>query len=470
MSTEAVILLVSLGATYGLVAFGAFLILLGRRAGWFGIAASVVATLFYVTVIMVVSGLGGGVASFLENTTMTTLWAGLTAAFVSVLPLLLILMLPVGWLLYAHRRYRQARQDELLQVIATAAEARLPLAPAIRAYLHDRPRDGRAAWDALLLFAFPPGYLVWTQRRTFDDKVARLSAALAAGAPLPDALRVARGVAPREVLIAAEVGDTTGRLAASLRRADRDRLAGVWLEVLPRLLYPFLVLLLVGGVATFLAFYVVPKYRTIFKELHQDLPPVTAELFRVMDGVATLDVSDEAVATGALVALGVVGLAAVVVFSPLLRWHLPVLGRVFRWETQGLVLRMLATLFDSGWPAPRALGFLAGSAAVPGVVRRRLVRAQYATARGDPLADALRRAGLLPAGMAPLVAASERTRTLPFALGELGDLLAGRAVRAVRRVSLVAGPTLVVAVGAAVGFIALGVFTPLIHVLTRLSQ
>src|SRR5690349_1126106 len=73
-----------------------------------------------------------------------------------------ILLLPfallgVGWMFYAFLRYRQARQDELLQVLATAVEANLPLAPAVRAYLRDRPREGEGhVWDALLLVLFFP--------------------------------------------------------------------------------------------------------------------------------------------------------------------------------------------------------------------------------------------------------------------------------------------------------------------------
>src|SRR5436189_2011159 len=133
-------------------------------------------------------------------------------------------------------------------------------------------------------------------------------------------------------MIAAEVCVPTGRLAACLRRADRDRLAGVWLEVLPRILYPFLLLLLIGGVATFLAVFVVPKFRAIFTDLHQDLPPVTARLFTAMDGVAALDIDDDAIAVGAAAVFGLIGLAAAVVASPSVRWHVPVLGRLSRWE------------------------------------------------------------------------------------------------------------------------------------------
>src|SRR5438094_8666474 len=119
---------------------------------------------------------------------------------------------------------------------------------------------------------------------------------------------------------------------------------------------------------------------------------------------------------------------------------------------------MLAALVEVGRPAPEALGLLADAPDVPFVVRRHLDRAESAVARGEPLAAALRDAGLLPKSMVPLVQSSERLRTLPFALGELGDLLSGRAVRIARRVSLVVGPLLVVAVGVLVGFICVAMF------------
>src|SRR3954468_24768995 len=98
-----------------------------------------------------------------------------------------ILLLPfallgAGWMVYAFLRYRQARQDELLQVLATAIEANLPLAPAGRAFLRDRPREGEGhVWDALLLVLFFPGDWLWLQRYSFDYKADELADLLGAG-------------------------------------------------------------------------------------------------------------------------------------------------------------------------------------------------------------------------------------------------------------------------------------------------
>jgi type IV pilus assembly protein PilC len=465
MKLEYGILIVAGAVTAGLVAFAAFLILLGRRAGQFGVAAAVFAILYPILAVFLLSDIG---ALLWPDPIigLTPDWRDIVLAMIGrLVPLLLFLMLPLGWLVYAHRRYRETRQEEVALVLATAVEAGLPLAPAVRAYLNDRPREGRAGWDAALLLLCPPGYLVWTQRRTFDDRVAKLSQILAAGAPLPLALRTFDGVAAREVAVAAEVGEATGRLAECLRQASRHRLTGVWLEALPRIIYPFLLLIFVGIVAWFLSIKGIPsKYARIMAETKEPVPIPTARLFDVID-----DIDNYMEGVGFAV-LAVVGLATVVAASPTVRWCLPVIGRPLRWESRGTVLRMLGALFEADRPAPEALGLLAAAPDLPAVVRRRLGRAQRAVGRGELLPEALRKAGLLSAAMAPLVTAAGRTRSLPSALTELGEMLSVSAGRAIRRASLVLAPILIVAVGLLVGYMALGIFLPLIRVLTKVSE
>jgi general secretion pathway protein F len=439
MSTESLILLGGFAAAYTPVSLSAFLILIRRRAGWLGMFAALLFSLYLLVAAFILTGPG-------------------------VVLLTAMLLVPAGLLIYAYRRYRQGRQEEVFQVMATAVEANMPLAPALRAYLLDRPSDGRILWDAALMLVCPPGFPVWTQRRTFDDRVAHLSSLLAAGAPLPDALRIARGVTPREVTVAAEVGDVTGRLAVCLRRADRDRLAGAWLEVMPRILYPVLLLFFIGGVLAFLTLNIVPKYKRIFADFDMHFPTVTEYLFR---GVIYVGDSIAIVVLGLLAVLGV---GAILVCSRSLRWRLPFIGRLFRWDDQGLALRMLGTMFEVGRPATEALGMLADAPDMPGVLRKRLRQAGTAVHRGEPLAGALHKSGLLPTAMVPMVSASERTHTVAFALTELGDLLAGRTVRAARRLSLILAPVLVLLVGALVAFICLGFFMPLIQILTELAK
>src|SRR5437763_7360992 len=270
--------------------------------------------------------------------------------------LLPFVLLGVGWMLYAFLRYRQARPDELLLVLAQGVQANLPLAPAVRAYLRDRPREGEGqVWDALLLVLFFPGDWLWLQRYSFDYRAEELADLLGAGVPLPVALREVKGVAPREVRVAAAVGESTGRLATCLRRADSERLAGAWLEIVPRLLYPLILLLIISGITTFLMVAIMPKLQRIFSDFGEELPAVTQQLMAAWE--AFNEYQGWVSAGVPLVLL----LAAILIADPTARWYLPVFGRLYRWEVQGLVLRMLGTLLEVGRPAPEALATLAES-------------------------------------------------------------------------------------------------------------
>lgn len=372
-----------------------------------------------------------------------------------------------GWALYAFLRHRQADQDELLTVLAATADAGQPLAAGVAAFRADRAPHPLApllrwlSFTALPLYAYARVWLGW---RPFDRLLADLATRLDTGAPLAAALRDTPGVAAREVRLAAAVGEATGALGPALRGADRERWSAAWLEVAPRLLYPLLVLLFVSALTTFLMMFIVPRFQKIFAEFGETLPMTTQYLVAAW---AAVEDFLPLVVPGVFLLLVA---AAAVVANPTLRWHAPLLGRLYRWGVQAEVLRTLGRLLAVGQTVPQALAFLGASGDLPAVVRRRVAAAAAGVERGDPLDASLQVAGLLPAPMAPLVRASERVRRLPWALVELGDHLAGRAFRVVRRLSLVLSPLLVLAVGAVVAFIAVAMFLPLVRLITSLSE
>src|SRR6266852_2729664 len=115
----------------------------------------------------------------------------------SLLTLLLVEGLVYGWMLLAYLRYRQGRQDEVLHVLSTAVESDAPLAPALWAYLDDRPHGWlREFWVATLLFFVVPGYYwIWHRRHSYDQKIASVAHQLEHGVSLPDALKRTPGAA-----------------------------------------------------------------------------------------------------------------------------------------------------------------------------------------------------------------------------------------------------------------------------------
>jgi len=379
----------------------------------------------------------------------------------------LFLLLLMGWAVYSYLRYREGRQAEFLQLLIAAVAAGMPLVPAIRVYRDERPERSEhwahLGWFVASITLLLLPLWIWLRRRRFDHRVEQFADELEGGTSLTEALRAVPDVASRETRLAAAVGEATGTLDSCLRRADHERVGAAWLEVAPRLLYPFLVLLFVLGITTFLMINIMPRYQRIMNDFGQKLPLITQTLASAWDAID--DWSD---VIFQLFWLAIFGVAAIVA-SPTVRWYLPLLGHLYRWDVQGQVLRALGRLLGAEMTAPHSLRLLADAAELPPVVQWRLAGAAVAVKRGDDLADALRGAGLLPATMVPLVQAAGRARTLPWALAELGDHLGGRAFRLVRRLSLVIGPILVVAVGVVVACVVLGMFMPLIQILTWLS-
>jgi len=413
----------------------------------------------------------GGQAGAAIAAIVVTLVALVGLAFVFLLvagagaagvPLLLLLVFSAGWVVYTFVRYRTARQRELLDVLATAIELDQPLAPALRAYLRDRPRGGAYAFLVGLIqhiFVSPGYYWLWHKTRSFDDRTARLADRLDEGEPLSAALRELPALASREARVAAAVGEASGRLGDCLRRADREPFTASWLELLPRLVYPILLLMFIASITAFLMAAVIPKLRRIFQDFGRTMPEASERL------IAGWEWGIDHAGTMAVVSMVGLFLGALVFVSPGVRWWTPILGRFFRWDVQGLVLRSLGTLLSTGQPVPRALALLADAEDLPAPAERRLRRAQALTERGEPLAVALGSAGLLPAAMRPLVQAAERGNTLPWAMTELGEVLARRGLALARRLSVFIAPLSIFAVGALVLMIVLGIFMPLIELM-----
>jgi type II secretory pathway component PulF len=123
-----------------------------------------------------------------------------------------------------------------------------------------------------------------------------------------------------------------------------------------------------------------------------------------------------------------------------------------------------------GRTIPQAIELLIDVGHLPAGGVRRLGQSLVAVKRGEPFANALREARLIHANMFPLVRIAERTHVLPWTLRELGSILSNRSLRRARRFSIVAGPLAVIAIGAMVAVVAIGMFMPLVQWMEALSQ
>ncbi len=376
-----------------------------------------------------------------------------------------LVLLIYGWVIYAFIQYREGRQQEVTHLLCTAAESQAPLAPALWAYLDDRPRGTlREFWTGTMMFFLLPGYYwIWHRRHSFEKKVARVAQHLEMGEALPDALEASPGVVSPGTILATRIGEVTGRLADSLRSSLPRRLTALWLEMLPRFLYPLVLLLFMAVLTAFWMTNIFPRLERIYAEFEMPLPRATERLIDLVDFVV------DRAALLFLAIANVVVLAALFLASTSVRWHFPLLGRLYRRHQQGNVLRLMSALLRVDMPAPEAIDFLVASDFFQGTVQRRLVECGRRLREGGPLAQSLESEGLLPSSMVGLVQAAQRMGNLPWALDELSETLAQRTARTLVRISQVCAPLLVMAVGSVVALEVIGMFMPVIDIIERLA-
>jgi len=393
---------------------------------------------------------------------------GLLVLALGILGLLPVVGLTLfyGWVLFAYLHYRQTRQAELLHVLTTAADGGMPLADALRAYLLDRPHSMQhECWIASIQFFLLPGYYwVWHRGHSFDRKIERLIDLVEQGVALDEALGKVPALTSSQARLLVKVGLSTGQLATCLRCAAPNRIVPVWMEVVPRAAYPLALLIVVLGIVSFQRVFILPKFQKIFADFGMELPLLTRRLFAFADMVVN-HAWIIALLIPTLVALG-----AALLSSTTASWFCPGVGRLYRMYIRGRVLNALGVLLQAGKPAPAALELLAGADAFTGSVWRRLNASRSAVEQGTPLPDALFGTGLLSRSMVPLVRAAERARSLPWALGELGEAASKRTVQLMRRISQTVFPIVVVAMGLLIGFIVVALFMPMVAVMLELAR
>lgn len=374
--------------------------------------------------------------------------------------LLLFLLFFWGWQWYAYAQYRHCRQEEFLFLVQTAAVTQAPLEQILRAYLADRPSE-RLFRSILLFFVFP-GYYWIHRRRSFDVRLHRLASALEHGVPLDRALLLFPGIAARETALAAAVGQYSGKLGQAMQRIPEGRTAPFWLELVPRMLYPCLVMLVMASNVAFLMIFIVPKFEKIFLEFKMRLPYATELLMASSRWCLEYPLI-------LLVPLLAIGLVNAWLFSSRVRWHFPVLGWLYRLKARGEFLQMLGIMLETGKPLHEILERMLESRLLPSVLQTRVAGLLADLTHGEPLTASLARHGLATAATLGLIESAQKTNKLPWALQELGDAMLRRSARLSQRAAAVAFPLMIAGCGALAAFVALSMFLPLIELLGGLT-
>ncbi|HEY2827729.1 MAG TPA: type II secretion system F family protein, partial [Pirellulales bacterium] len=341
-------------------------------------------------------------------------------------------------------RYGKMERRALLSVLAVASEKGIPLPDAARAFADER-------FDALGVRAH------------------HLSIALSQGLPLDKALAASGIELPTDALVAVRTGCSTGGLAPLLKSIARHS-ANVDATI-QGLVGRFVYLLLFTFVTAFVILYIqikiMPVFRAIFNNFHQQLPPVSLLMTKLF--YSPLSFSPfMAFLICLFTVLLLVFIYTVARFLGMVRWDPPIVRRMALPLHESLVLRSLAESVAGEKRLDATLWAMAKSHPKK-YIRQRLKYAAQRTAEGAHWCDALQSSGLVTSPDAAVLKAAERVGNLAWAMNNTADRLVRRFTTRMLATMSVGFPLVLLAFGAVVLLIAVGLIFPLAQLILHLA-
>lgn len=246
------------------------------------------------------------------------------------------------------------------------------------------------------------------------------------------------------------------RLSAYLEAAEN--LKG---KVKGAMMYPLVVSIIAGSVTLFLLMGVIPTFSAIFASFGSELPAITQFLIDLSFGLRKFW----------YLVLG----APVVGFILLKQYRkteigqrnldeislkLPVFGILLKKVAVAKFTRTLGTLIKSGVPILQALETVAKTAGNK-VIEIAIMTARESVKEGERIAIQLKKANIFPPMVIQMVAIGEETGNLDTMLSKIADFYDQEVDNAVKALTSMIEPIIIVVMGLVIGFIVIAMFLPM---------
>ena len=288
-----------------------------------------------------------------------------------------------------------------------------------------------------------------------------------AGLTLSDALERHPKVFSPLYVAMVRAGETGGVLEEALMRtADQlEKDDSLRRQVKAAMMYPAVVLAFAFLVLIGLIAFIVPVFVGVFKDFGGELPAITKFTVAMSNMV-----------TGQWYLLIAGGVAIVVGFT---KWKSSSWGRpqwdAFRLKIPvkiGLTVQKIAlarwsrtfsALYSAGVPILQAIE-VTGKTAGNAVVEKAMVEVVESVKSGGTIAAPLRNAPVFPPMVAQMIAVGEETGGLDTMLTKVADFYEDEVAAAVKALTSILEPVMIIFVGAIVGFIVIAMYMPMFKV------
>ncbi|HEX6021477.1 MAG TPA: type II secretion system F family protein [Solirubrobacter sp.] len=305
------------------------------------------------------------------------------------------------------------------------------------------------------------------QNKMLKETVGAVREDIEAGLAFSDALAKHPKVFNPLYVAMVRAGETGGVLEASLDRIS-DQLEKddqLRRQVKGAMAYPIVVLSFALMVLLGLIAFIVPVFVNVFKDFGGDLPLITK-----------MTVQASKMVTGQWYILLAVAIGGVVGFK---KWRTSSWGRP-QWDRLRLKIpfrigvtvqkialarwsRTFAALYSAGVPIMQAIE-ITGQTAGNAVVEKAMADVIESVKSGGSIADPLKDAPIFPSMVAQMIAVGEETGNLDAMLSKVADFYEDEVAAAVKALTSILEPVMIILVGGIVGFIVIAMYMPMFKV------
>jgi type IV pilus assembly protein PilC len=299
--------------------------------------------------------------------------------------------------------------------------------------------------------------------RRLHDVLAKIRGDVEGGLPLSDALAAQPETFNGLYVNMVRAGETGGALDDVLARLSGflEKELALRQRVKSAMVYPILIATAAAGIVSFIVFFVLPKFVSVFQDLDVPLPLPTRFLISL-----TLTLNRWWYVLVLILAVGIYGFRYYIGTPDGRRWfdrvklRVPLFGPLNRNVLMARFARTLGTLIHSGVPILHALDVVAK--ATNNVVLIRAVETVRTSIReGESISGPLAASGIFPTMVVQMVAVGERTGALDTMLAKVADFYDTEVEYAVAALTSVLEPALIMVMGGIVGFIVISFYLPL---------
>ena len=312
-----------------------------------------------------------------------------------------------------------------------------------------------------------------TDNKRFAVVLRDVKANVEQGATFSDSLRRHPKVFDALYVNLVQAGEVGGILDTILNRLAvyNEKAIKLRRQVKGAMVYPSAVVIIFTGVLSILLGWVIPSFKTIFKDLgaSDELPWLTQVVISVSEtfiGYLPLVIL---VGIGTVVALMYVyRRPAGKRFFHRLMLKAPIIGNVLRKVAVARFTRTLGTLLASGVPILDALEIVAKTSGNM-VIEEAIMYARAKISEGKNMASPLMETNVFPPMVVQMVGVGEQTGALDAMLGKIADFYEEEVDVAVSALTSLIEPIMMVGIGGTVGVVLIAMYLPIFSIAGKIK-